>query len=131
MRKEAKNEFENDFYKLMNNSVFGKTMENLRSRVNVELVHTEKRMNKISAKPYFKELKIFNEHLVGADTLKTSLQLSRPTYVGFCVLDLSKTLMYNFHYGHIKEKYGEKASLLFTDTDSLCYAIETENIYND
>ena len=131
MRKEAKNDFEKDFYKLMNNSVFGKTMENLRSRVNVELVHTEKRMNKISAKPYFKEFKIFNEDLVGADTLKTSLQLSRPTYVGFCVLDLSKTLMYNFHYDYIKEKYGEKASLLFTDTDSLCYAIETDNIYND
>ena len=65
----------------MNNSVFGKTMENLRSRVNVDLVHTKKRINKISAKPYFKEFKIFNEDLVGADTLKNVTSIISTNYV--------------------------------------------------
>ena len=88
-------------------------------------------MKKISCKPQFKEFKIFNKDLVAADTLKTSLKLSRPTYVGFSVLDLSKTLMYDFHYNYIKQKYNDKATLLFTDTDSLCYIIETRDIYDD
>jgi hypothetical protein len=131
MRKAAKNDFEKDFYKLMNNSVFGKTMENLRKRVDIQLVHKENRLLKLAAKPGFKSFKIFNEDLAAIELTKQKLVLNRPIYVGFSILEISKVLMYDFHYNHIKSRYGVKAELLFTDTDSLCYNIFTEDLYND
>ncbi len=131
LRKDAKNSFEKDFFKLMNNSVFGKTMENLRKRIDLELVHSKKRMVKVAAKPSFKSFCIFNEDLVAANLAKQKLVLNRPIYVGFAILDLSKTLMYDFHYNHVRSRYGNKAKLLFTDTDSLCYHIETDDLYDD
>jgi len=131
-RTAATNDFEKDFFKLMNNAVFGKTMENLRNRRTVDLVMTEHKMKKLAAQPSFKSFKIFNEHLVAVERKKVELVLNRPIYVGFCVLDLSKTLMYDFHYDYIKSKYpGDQSILLFTDTDSLTYKIKTNNIYND
>ena len=130
-RKNARNDFEKDFFKLMNNSVFGKTMENLRKRVNVKLVNTEKQLEKLSASPLFDYFRIFNEDLVAVNMKKPSLYLNRPIYVGFCILDLSKVLMYDFHYNYIKAKYGNRATLLFTDTDSLCYDIRTDDLYRD
>ena len=131
MRKNAKNSFEKDFFKLMNNSVFGKTMENLRKRVNIELVTDEKRLNKLSAKPTYVSSKIFNENLVGVHTKKERLLLDKPSYVGMCILDLSKTHMYDFHYNYIKKKYPD-SQLLFTDTDSLFYHIKSEkDIYEE
>ena len=131
LRTKAKNNFEKDFFKLMNNSVFGKTMENIRNRVNVKLVNTEERLKKLSAKPNYKSCKIFNENLISVHMKKTSLTMNKPVYLGMCILDLSKTIMYDFHYNYIKPKYGEKAKLLFTDTDSLMYEIETEDFYKD
>ena len=131
MRKNAKSDFEKNFFKLMNNSVFGKTMENLRKRTNIELVNNPKRIKKICAKPSFKSFKIFNESLVAVHQAKTKLLLNRPIYVGASILDMSKILMYDFHYNYIKDKYDNRAKLLFTDTDSLCYEIETEDIYKD
>ena len=128
-RKNAKNAFEKDFFKLMNNLVFGKTMENLRKRVDVRLVTDEKKLLKMTAKPTYVSSKIFNENLVAVHKIKETLTLNRPTHVGMCILDLSKTLMYDFHYNYIKKKYGEKARLLFTDTDSLTYEIESEDVY--
>jgi len=101
--KNAKNSFEKDFFKLMNNSGFGKTMENLRNRVNIELVTDEKRLNKLSAKPTYVSSKIFNEDLVAVHTKKEKLLLNKPSYVGKCILDLSKTRMYDFHYNYIKK----------------------------
>ena len=130
-RKNAKNAFEKDFFKLMNNSVFGKTMENIRKRVDVRLVTDEKKLSKLTSKPTFVSCKIFNENLVAVHKIKETLTLNRPAYVGMCILDLSKTLMYDFHYNYIKEKYGDKAKLLFTDTDSLTYEIEAEDVYQD
>ena len=82
------------------------------------------------AKPTFHRFKIFNEGLVGVQLLQVDLMLNKPIQVGFLILDLSKTLMYKSHYDYIKEKY-PKAKLLFTDTDSLCYDIPTEDIYKD
>ena len=131
LRTKAKNNFEKDFFKLMNNSVFGKTMENIRNRVNVKLVNTEERLKKLSAKPNYKSCKIFNENLISVHMKKTSLTMNKPVYLGMCILDLSKTIMYDFHYNYIKPKYGAKAKLLFTDTDSFLYEIETEDFYKD
>ena len=130
-RTNAKNSFEKDFFKLMNNSVFGKTMENLRKRVDVRLVTSKEKLSKLASKPTYVSCKIFNENLVAVHKIKETLTLNRPTYVGMCILDLSKTLMYDFHYNYIKNKYGNKAKLLFTDTDSLTYEIETKNAYAD
>jgi len=130
-RTQAKNSFEKDFFKLMNNSVFGKTMENVRKRVDVRLITDEKKLLKMASKPTYVSSKIFNENLVAVHKIKETLTLNRPAYVGMCILDLSKTLMYDFHYNYIKEKYGNKAKLLFTDTDSLTYEIETEDVYQD
>ena len=130
-RKHARNSFEKDFYKLMNNSIFGKTMENVRGRKNIELVHTERRMKKISAKPNFTSFTIFNKDLVAAHCLKSTILLNKPIFVGFAILDLSKLLMYDFHYGYIKKKYGSDAELCFTDTDSLLYDIKCKDIYKD
>ena len=130
-RKNAKNAFEKDFFKLMNNSVFGKTMENLRKRVDVRLVTDEKKLLKLASKPTYVSSKIFNENLVAVHKIKETLTLNKPAYVGMCILDLSKTLMYDFHYNYIKKKYGDKARLLFTDTDSLTFEIEAEDVYKD
>ena len=130
-RKHAANDFEKDFYKLMNNSVFGKTMENLRKRVKVNLVNDKKRLTKLTAAPSFDYFRIFSEDLAAVNMKKTKLYLNRPIYVGFAILDLSKVLMYQFHYEYMKPKYDYKAKLLFTDTDSLCYEIKTDDVYQD
>ena len=97
-RKNAKNAFEKDFFKLMNNGVFGKTMENIRKQVDVRLVTDEKKLLKLTSKPTYVSSKIFNENLVAVHKIKETLTLNRPAYVGMCILDLSKTLMYDFHY---------------------------------
>ena len=131
MRTNAKNAFEKDFFKLMNNSVFGKTMENLRKRVDIRLVTDQEQMAKLVNKPTFINWKIINEDLVVVHKIKETLTLNRPAYVGMCILDLSKTLMYDFHYNYIKQKYDSKAKLLFTDTDSLTYELETQDAYQD
>ena len=130
-RTNAKNAFEKDFFKLMNNSVFGKTMENIRKRVDVRLVTDDKKLLKMVAKPTYVSSKIFNENLVAVHKIKETLTLNRPAYIGMCILDLSKTLMYDFHYNYIKQKYDCKAKLLFTDTDSLTYEIEAKDVYSD
>ena len=130
-RMNAKNAFEKDFFKLLNNSVFGKTMESTRKRVDVRLVTDQKKLSKLVSKPTFVNSKIFSQYLVAVHKIKETLTLDRPAYVVMCILDPSKTLIYDFHYNYIKEKYGSRAKLLFTDTDSLCYEIETVDVYGD
>ena len=130
-RTNAKNSFEKDFFKLMNNSVFGKTMENIRKKVDVRLVTSKEKLLKLASKPTYVSSKIFNENLVAVHKIKETLTMNRPAYVGMCILDLSKTLMYDFHYNYIKHEYDNKAKLLFTDTDSLTYEIETTDVYLD
>ena len=131
LRTSAKNDFEKDFVKLVNNSVFGKNMENIRNRVDIKLVNDKKQAEKLSAKPNFNHCNIFSEDLVAVHMKKTKLVFNKAVYLGMCILDLSKTLMYDFHYNYIKSKYGDKAKLLFTDTDSLMYEIQTEDFYKD
>ena len=131
LRKGAKNEFEKDFFKLMNNSVFGKTIENLRKRQSIKLVDSRKAALKEIKKPNFERATMFDKKLVALHMQKTEIYFNKPVYVGQAILDLSKTLMFNFHYNYIKPKYGTKAELLFTDTDSLMYQIQTEDFYKD
>ena len=96
-RKNATNSFEKDSFKLMNNSIFGKTIENLRERINVGLVNNAKVYIKYTSKPNFVSQKIFNENFVAIHEIEPVLTLNKPIYVGFSTLDLNKLLMYEFH----------------------------------
>ncbi|GFS71013.1 uncharacterized protein TNCV_1585101 [Trichonephila clavipes] len=130
-RKNAKSSFEKNLFKLLNNAVFGKTMENLRKRTVIDLVQDQKKSKKLVASPAFHNFRIITTDLVSIERKKVSLLLNRPIYIGFSILDISKILMYNFHYKYIKSKYDTNAKLLFTDTDSLCYEIVTQDVYED
>ena len=115
----------------MNNSVFGKTMENSRNRVDIRLRTSSDKASKLAVKPNFRHCTIFDENLVAVHMKKTRIYYNKPVYLGMCILDLRKTLMYEFHYDYIKQKYRDKAKLLFTYTDSLAYKIQTEDFYKD
>ena len=125
----AANDSEKDFFKLMINSVHGKTMENLRKRISVRLVTNEEDFLKYSGKPIRITHKIFGKNYAAIHEIKPVLTLNKPIYVGFTVLDLSKWKMYDFHYNFIKKNFD--AELLFTDTDSLTYEIKSENVYEE
>ena len=130
-RKKAQDEFGKDFYKLMNNSVFGKTMENIRERIDIKLVQTEAELLKLTSKPTLKTITRFSDNLIQCHMKRVRLKFDKPIYIGMAVLDISKTLMYDFHYSTIKDRYHDKAQLLFTDTDSLCYHIKTDDLNSD
>ena len=127
-RMAAVNKFEKDFFKLMNNSAFGKTMENLRNRIDVKLLNNAEKYLKWVSRPNFVSQKIFDETFVAIHMKKVTLTLIKPIYVGFIVLELSKTLMYDWHYNYFKKKFD--CNLLFTDADSLMYEIKSnEDVY--
>ena len=135
-RQGAKNAFEKDFFKLMNNSVYGKTMENVRKYQDVKLMkmnnkRDEKAFFKKVSKPSFKYGRPMGDSLVGAHMGKASVTLNKPIIVGASVLGLSKLLMYHFWYGYVKERYGNNAQLGYMDTDSFIFQVETEDIYKD
>ena len=131
LRKLAASSFEKDYFKLMNNSVFGKTIENIRKRQNVVLVDNKDLAYKLSSKPNFERSTIFDENLIACHMKKTEVYFNKPIYVGQAILDLSKPLMFDIHYNYIRDKFGDKAELLFTDYDSLMYLIRTEDVYQD
>ena len=106
-------------------------MENIRNRVDIRLVNDRRKAEKLAAKPNFKHLTIFDEDLVSIHMKRTKLKFNKPVYCGMAILDLSKTLMYDFHYNNIKLKFGENAKPLFTDTDLLCYEIQTDDFFKD
>ena len=128
-RMNAANDFENDFFKLMINSVYGKTMENLRKRINVRLVNNEKDFLKYTSRPTYITHKIFGKDYAAIHEIKPVLILNKPIYVGFTVLNLSKWKMYDFHHNFIKKNFD--AELLLTDTDSLTYEMKSENVYEE
>ena len=130
MRAVATSDFAKDFFKLMNNSVFGKTQENLRNRINVEVITKKEIALKRVCKPTFKRSQALREDLVVVQTAITNLKLCKPIYIGFSVLDLSKLLMYTYHYDKMLTKYND-IQLCFTDTDSLLYEIKTDDLYTD
>ena len=131
LRMQAKNEFEKDFFKLMNNSVFGKTMENVRNHRDIRLVTTYERRKKLVSEPNYHTTKHFSENLAAIEMRKTKVKMNKPVYLGISILDISKTLMYEFWYDYIKLKYLEKAKLCYMDTGSFIIHIETEDFYED
>lgn len=114
-----KTDFEKDLFKRMNNAVFGKTIENVRSKVNIRLATSEEQIEKLLKQSSYKTATIFSEHLVAVHMLKTQVKLNKPVYLGMSILDLSKTFMYDFFYDYVKPTWNDKANLLMTDTDSL------------
>ena len=128
-RKVAKDKFSQNVFKLLINSVYGKTMDNKRKRINVKIICNTKDYISIGSKPNSISQKIFNRNFVVVYQIKPVLTLNKPIYVGFSILELSKLSMYKFHYGYVKNKF--EAKLLFTDTDSLVYEIKTEDAYEE
>lgn len=134
LRKKATNDFEKSFYKLLNNAIFGKTMENMRLRVDIKLANKWNgrcgaRM--LIARPNFKRFTIFDEELVSIELEKTSVKMCTPIIVGMSILDISKITMYSFLYDFLKPKYGDKCKLVYGDTDSFILDIETDDFYRD
>ena len=131
LRKDAKNDFEKDFFKLMNNSVFGKTMENVRNHRDIRIVTSDKRRSILASEPNYHSTKYISKDLLIMEMKKTEVKMNKPVYLGQAILDISKTLMYEFWYSYIKPKYGDKARLCYMDTDSFVMHIKTEDFYKD
>jgi len=132
-RKQAKSDFETDFYKLMNNSVFGKTMGNLRNRVDVKIVraHEANKIRKLVSDPSYSRFALFSNDMAGIHMHKRRLVLNKPVYTGMTILENSKLLMYDVYYNILKARYGPRCELIYTDTDSLLLTIQTDDVYQD
>ena len=131
LRKNAKNEFEKNFFKLMNNSAFGKTMENVRNHRDIKLVTSNKRIKRLVSEPSHYSHKNISDHLMAIEMKKTKVKMTKPLYLGMPILDISKILMYKFWYDYINTKYGNNAKLCYTDTDSFIIYIKTEDFFED
>ena len=131
LRKEAKNEFEKDFFKQTNNAVFGKTMENVRKHRDIKLVSTNERRNQLASEPNYHTAKYFSENLIAIEMKKAKVKMNKPVYLGMSILDISKTLMYEIWYYCTNPKYGDRAKLCYMDTDNFVIHIKTEDFYKD
>ena len=131
LRTAARNDFEKDFYKLMNDSVFGKTMENIRKHRNIKLVNNKEEYLKNVMKPNFKSGTLLGPDLMGCEMGKVRVVMNKPVYLGQATLDLSKTIMYEFHYDYMIPKYDDRLKLCYMDMDSLIYSIRTEDFYSN
>ena len=131
LRTEAKNDFEKNFFKLMNNSVYGKTMENVRKHRDIKLLTTDKKRNQLVSEPNYHIKKYFLEDLLTIEMKKIKVKMNKPIYLGMSILDISKKLIYEFWYDYIKRKYQNNAELRYMDTDSFIIHIKTECFYKD
>ena len=131
LRIRAKNDFEKDFFKLMNNAVFGKTMENVRKHRDIKLVTTDKRRNQMVAEPNYHTTKWFSENLLAIEMKKTKVKMNKAIYLGLSILEISKTLTYEFWCDYMKPKYGDNVKLCYMDTDSFIMYIKIEDFYED
>ena len=113
LRKQAKNDFEKAFFKLMNNAVLGKTMENVRKNRDIKLVTTDKRRNQLVSEPNYHTTKWFSENLLAIEMKKTKVKMNKPVFLGLSILEISKTLTYEFLYDYMKPKYGDNVKLLY------------------
>ena len=131
LRKNEKNDFEKDFFKLMNNSIFGKTMENVRNHRDIKLVTTDKRRSILASEPSYHSTKYISKDLLIIEMKKTEIKMNKPMYLGQAILDTSKTLMYEFWYDYIKPRYGDKVRLCYMAPDSFVMDIKTDDFYKD
>ena len=131
LRKKAKNQFEKNFFKLMNNSVFGKTVENVRNHRDIELVTSDKRRKRLFSEPNYHSHKKHSDHLMAIKMKKTRVKMTKPLYLDMSKLGVSKILIYEFWYDYISPKYGDRAELCYTDTDSFIIYIKTEDFFED
>ena len=131
LRMEAKNDFEKDFFKLMNNAVFGKTMENVTNHRDIKIVTTDKRRSILTSEPNYHSTKYISKDLLIMEIKKVEVKMNKPIYLDQGILDISKTLMYEFWYDYIKHMHKDKAKLCYTDTDSLVIHIKTQDSYKD
>ena len=131
LREKAKNGFEKDFFKLMNNAAFGKTMKNVRKYSDIKLVTTERRRNYLVSEPNYHTTKFFTEYLSLIEIQKTQILMNKPVYLGLSILELSKILIQEVWYDYAKPKFGEKAKLCYMDTDSFIVHIKIDDIFRD
>ena len=131
LRKKASNDFEKDFFKLMNNAVFGKTMENVRKHRDIKLVKTDKKRNTLVSKPNYHTMKLIDNNLAIIEMRKVKVKMNKPIYLGLSILDVSKLTMYEFWYDYVKSKYEDKARLRYMDTDSFVVNIKIKDFYKD
>ena len=131
LRKLAKNNFEKDLFKLMNNSVFGETMENIRKHRDIKLVTTDKKRSKLVSEPNYHTINLIFEDLSITEMKKSKVKMNKPIYIGLSILEISKILMYQFWYDYMKPKYGNKVKLCYMDTDSFIMNIKTNDFYKD
>ena len=131
LRKLAKNDFEKDFFKLMNNAVFGKTMKNVRKHRDIKLVTTDKKRSKIVSEPNYHTTNCISENLSIIEMKRTKVKMNKPIYLGLSILEISKILMYEFWYDYMKPKYDDNVKLCYTDTDSFIINIKTKDFYKD
>ena len=125
LREEAKNGFEKDFFNLMNNSVFRKTMEHVRRHRDIKLVATDKRKNQLVSEPNYHATKWFSENLLATEIKKIKVKMDKPVYLYLSILEISKTLKYEFWYDYIKPQYQDDAKLCYMDTESFIINIKT------
>ena len=131
LRKVSKNDFEKDLFKLMNNSVFGKTMENIRKHRDIKLVTADKKRNKLVSEPNYHTINLISEDISIIEMKKTKVKMSKLIYLGLSILEISKTLMYEFWYDYMKSKYNDNVKLCYMDTDSFIMNIKTNDFYED
>ena len=130
LRKKASNDFEKDFFKLMNNAVFGKTMENVRKHRDIQLVKTDYKRDKLVSEPNYHTVKLISENLSIIAIKKVKVKMNKPIYLGLSILGISKIIIYEFWY-YMKKKYGDMVKLCYMDTDSLIMSIKTKDFYKD
>ena len=131
LRKLARNDFEKDLFKLMNNSVFGKTMENIRKHRDIKLVTTDKKRSKLVLEPNYHTINLISEDLSIIEMKKTKVKMNKPIYLALSILEISKILMYEFWYDYMKPKYNDDVKLCYMDTDSFVMYIKTNDFYKD
>ena len=131
LRKLSKNDFEKDLFKLMNNSLFGKTMENIRKHRDIKLVRTDKKRSKLVSEPNYHTINLISEDLSIIEMKKTKVKMNKPIYLGLSILEINKILMYEFWYDYMKPKYNDNVRLCYMDTYSFIMNIKTNDFYKD
>ena len=131
LKKAAKNDFEKDLFKLINNSVFGKMMENIRKHRDIKLVTTDKKRSKLVSETNYHTINLISEDLSITEMKRTKVKMNKPIYLGLSILEISKTLMYELWYDYMKQKYNDNVKLCYTDTDSFIMNIKTNDFYED